>query len=99
MRPDGSTVQVPDMSIGTSDPLYLALRVASVTDYLHRASPLPFIADDLFVNFDDERAAAGFRVLGQLGKATQVLFFTHHGHLVEIARAALGPSLPIASLE
>ena len=99
VRPDGSTVHVPGMSTGTADQLYLALRVASVTDYLQRAFPLPFIADDLFINFDDERAAAGFRVLGQLGKATQVLFFTHHEHLVDIARNTLGERVSIVSLD
>ena len=97
-RPDGSNVLVPGMSTGTADQLYLALRVASVSDYLNRASPLPFIADDLFINFDDERAAAGFRVLGQLGKATQVLFFTHHEHLMDIARNTLGERVSIVSL-
>ena len=90
---------MPGVSTGTADQLYLALRVASVTDYLDRASPLPFVADDLFINFDDERAAAGFRVLGHLGTATQVLFFTHHEHLVEIARATLGATVPVVSLE
>ena len=99
VRPDGASVPVPGMSTGTADQLYLALRIASVTDYLDRAPPLPFIADDLFINFDDERAAAGFRVLGQLGTATQVLFFTHHQHLVDIARATLGAKVPIVSLE
>ena len=95
----GLTTPVPGMSTGTADQLYLALRVASVTDYLDRASPLPFVADDLFINFDDERAAAGFRVLGHLGTATQVLFFTHHEHLVAIARATLGATVPVVSLE
>ena len=99
VRPDGAAVPVPGMSTGTADQLYLALRIASVTDYLDRAPPLPFVADDLFINFDDERAAAGFRVLGQLGTATQVLFFTHHEHLVDIARATLGATVPIVSLE
>ena len=99
VRPDGAAVPVPGMSTGTADQLYLALRIASVTDYLDRAPPLPFIADDLFINFDDERAAAGFRVLGQLGTATQVLFFTHHEHLVDIARTTLGATVPIVSLE
>ena len=99
VRPDGAAVPVPGMSTGTADQLYLALRIASVTDYLDRAPPLPFVADDLFINFDDERAAAGFRVLGQLGIATQVLFFTHHKHLVDIAHATLGATLPIVSLE
>lgn len=97
-RPDGARVSVPGMSTGTADQLYLALRIASVVDYLDRAPPLPFIADDLFINFDDQRAAAGFQVLGQLAKKTQVLFFTHHQHLVDIASETLGESVPVVSL-
>ena len=97
-RPGGAKVAVPGMSTGTADQLYLALRMASVADYLHRAPPLPFIADDLFINFDDERAAAGFKVLGQLAEQTQVLFFTHHQHLVDIASETLGESIPVVSL-
>ena len=97
-RPDGAKVAIPGMSTGTADQLYLALRIASVADYLDRAPPLPFIADDLFINFDDERAAAGFQVLGQLAEKTQVLFFTHHQHLVDIASETLGESITVVSL-
>jgi uncharacterized protein YhaN len=78
--------------------LYLALRVAAIEDYLDHAEPMPFIADDLFINFDDKRAAAGFRVLNELAKKTQVLFFTHHQHLLEVAQTALGTSVPTVTL-
>ena len=93
-RQDGRRVPVAGMSSGTADQLYLALRIAAVEDYLEHAEPMPFIADDLFINFDDRRAAAGFCVLGELAKKTQVLFFTHHEHLLDVARKALG--VPIA---
>jgi hypothetical protein len=73
-------------------------RLASVEDYLDRANALPFVADDLFINFDDACAAAGFEVLRQLSRKTQVLFFTHHRHLVEIAQATLGQSVSVVSL-
>ena len=96
IRQDGGRVPVAGMSTGTADQLYLALRVAAIEDYLDHAEPMPFIADDLFINFDDKRAAAGFRVLGQLAKKTQVLFFTHHEHLLEVAREALG--IPISGI-
>jgi uncharacterized protein YhaN len=98
LRPNGKLVRVSGMSTGTADQLYLALRVASVEDYLDRANALPFVADDLFINFDDARAAAGFEVLRQLSRKTQVLFFTHHRHLVEIAQATLGQSVSVVSL-
>ena len=88
VRADESVLPVPvsGMSTGTADQLFLALRVGAIEDYLQRADALPFVADDLFINFDDERAAAGFKILGQLAEKTQVLFFTHHQHLLDIAR-------------
>jgi uncharacterized protein YhaN len=90
LRQDGRRVPVGGMSTGTADQLYLALRIAAIEDYLDHAEPMPFIADDLFINFDEKRAAAGFRVLGELAKRTQVLFFTHHQHLLELARTVFG---------
>ncbi|MBC6441305.1 MAG: AAA family ATPase [Rhodospirillales bacterium] len=98
VRPDEKVVPVSGMSTGTADQLYLALRVASIEDYLERAEALPFVADDLFINFDDSRAAAGFELLGQLARKTQVLFFTHHRHLVEIAKSTLGDTINCVSL-
>ena len=98
LRADEKIVPVSGMSTGSADQLYLALRVASIEDYLERAAALPFVADNLFINFDDDRAAAGFNVLGQLAEKTQVLFFTHHQHLVDIAHEALGASIHVVSL-
>lgn len=98
IRPNGSSVSISGMSDGTADQLYLALRLASVDEYLSRAHALPFVADDLLINFDDARAAAGFRVLAELGQKTQILFFTHHQHLVDIARATLGKDVNVISL-
>jgi uncharacterized protein YhaN len=94
---DGKLVRVDGMSTGTADQLYLALRMASVGDYLDRADALPFVADDLFINFDDARAKAGFEVLGELANKTQVLF-TRHRHLVEITERTLGKSVNVVSL-
>lgn len=98
VRPDGEVVRVPGMSSGTADQLYLALRVASMEDYLDRADALPFVADDLFINFDNDRAKSGFEVLEELSKKTQVLFFTHHLHLLDIARETLGDSISVVNL-
>ena len=78
------------MSEGTRDQLFLALRLALIKEYLDTAEPLPFIADDLLVSFDDDRAGAALDILKRLSKNTQVLVFTHHGHLVELARTRLG---------
>ncbi len=47
---------------------------------------MPFIVDDILVNFDDQRVAATLGTLAELSKKTQVLFFTHHERLVELAQ-------------
>jgi uncharacterized protein YhaN len=83
-------VSVQDgMSDGTRDQLYLALRLASLETYLDKHEPVPFIVDDVLINFDDDRAAAALKALAQLSERTQVLFFTHHQHLVDLATNTL----------
>lgn len=98
-RPSGERVDVTGMSDGTTDQLYLALRIAALAQYLESAQPLPFVADDLFINFDDDRAAAGFRALGSLAQKCQVIFFTHHAHLVDVARSALEDRAAVIELD
>jgi uncharacterized protein YhaN len=97
-RPDGQTVRIEGMSTGTRDELYLALRIASVEHTLRLSEPMPFIADDLFVNFDDERTEAALRVLMQLGEHTQVIVFSHHLHVVEIAERLRAEGLSVEVL-
>jgi uncharacterized protein YhaN len=86
-----SLVTIDGMSDGTADQLFLALRLAALEQWLDAGIALPFLADDLFINFDDRRAHAGFTVLGEIARRTQVLFFTHHDHLRAIAERALHP--------
>jgi len=73
------------MSDGTRDQLYLALRLAGLENYLDQNEPLPFIVDDILGNFDNDRATATLKVLAALSDRTQVVFFTHHKHLVNLA--------------
>jgi uncharacterized protein YhaN len=90
---DSTVVPVTGMSEGTVDQLFLSLRLAALEDSVIGGARLPFLADDLFINYDDERANAGFKVLAEIAKTTQVLFFTHHRHLLPIARSAVAPSV------
>lgn len=86
VRPGGKEiVGVEGMSDGTTDQLYLAVRLASLETYLERNEPLPFIVDDILIKFDDDRATATLQALAELSTRTQVIFFTHHRHLVELA--------------
>ncbi len=74
------------MSEGTQDQLYLALRLASLRDQLNHHEPWPFIVDDILIKFDDRRALATLEVLEEIGKQSQEILFTHHAHLIELAR-------------
>ena len=85
-------VPVTDMREGTIDQLFLSLRLAAVEENIKAGVQLPFLADDLFINYDDARSAAGLRVLAKLAEQTQVLFFTHHEHLADLARETLMPA-------
>jgi uncharacterized protein YhaN len=85
VRAGGQILNVECMSDGTRDQLYLALRLASLETYLADKEPLPFIVDDILIMFDDERAVAALRALARLSTRTQVIFFTHHDHLLELA--------------
>ncbi|MGQ3675106.1 AAA family ATPase [Xanthobacter sp. TB0139] len=88
-RREGQLLGFDALSEGTADQLFLALRVAAIEEHARRATPLPFLADDLFVSFDEKRTMAGLRLLAELGKQTQVIIFTHHRHVTACAQQAL----------
>lgn len=84
-RDDRSECPISALSEGTQDQLFLALRIALIEAHAASSEPLPFIADDLLVNFDDERATAAIRLLAELGRTTQVILLSHHDHVASIA--------------
>ncbi|MFH2131407.1 MAG: AAA family ATPase, partial [bacterium] len=91
LRKDGSRIQVAQMSSGTRDQLYLALRFASLEWKLQSGEPMPFILDDILINFDDDRSRATLKAMAALSAKTQVILFTHHRRIVEEARHLQGP--------
>jgi uncharacterized protein YhaN len=86
VRPDDARLTVEKMSTGTRDQLYLALRLAALKWRLENNEPIPFIIDDILINFDDERSKAALKTLSDLSKINQVILFTHHGRIVEEAK-------------
>lgn len=97
-RADGRLVPLEGLSDGTRDQLYLSLRLAALSLYLDSARPMPFIADDLFINYDDARTLAGLRELCEVSRRTQVIFLTHHAHMVELARDHLAGQIQVVEL-
>jgi uncharacterized protein YhaN len=84
-RLGGDLVGLSEMSDGTRDQLFLAFRLASIEHYGRNAEPLPFIADDVLVHFDDDRGLATLELLAEFGVRNQVLLFTHHEAVVTAA--------------
>jgi uncharacterized protein YhaN len=90
VRPNSRRETVGNLSSGTRDQLFLALRLAAIESHVAGEEPMPVVVDDIVINFDDASASATFRVLADLSRKTQVLFFTHHEHLLDQAAEAIG---------
>jgi len=81
----GQTFRVEQLSGGTREQLFLAIRFALVREFAKRGVELPLVMDDLFVNFDQERTdAAADCLLDVAGEGQQVLFFTCHEHIAHL---------------
>ncbi|MDM4018781.1 YhaN family protein [Roseiconus lacunae] len=85
------TVPVEMMSDGTRDSVFLAMRLASIEHQLSSGRTFPVIVDDCLIQLDDARAAAGLRLFSTLSEKTQVLMFTHHEHVLDLAASTLAP--------
>lgn len=96
---EDSFKKISELSEGTRDQLYLALRLAALEDYVRAAAPLPFIADDMLQTFDDDRATAALKALLGLAQHVQVIVLTHHPHLARLARALPGGSVNLLRLD
>lgn len=100
VRRSRKEVHVDAMSSGTCDAMFLSLRLAYLQRRLSQHEPFPFIVDDILIHLDDERALATLHVLAELSKETQVLFFTHHDRLRQLAEINLPPdALNVHELE
>lgn len=89
IQPDGSAVPVEMMSTGTMGQLYFALRVAGYRSFASTLGPLPMVLDDIMETFDDVRAKAALHLCADIGRSGQAIIFTHHAHLVDLARASI----------
>ncbi|MGH2386546.1 MAG: ATP-binding protein, partial [Candidatus Limnocylindria bacterium] len=74
----GDSRATHELSRGTAEQLYLALRFGLIEEFAQHAEPLPVVMDDILVNFDAARAERAADAIGHLAKRHQVLFFTCH---------------------
>ncbi|WP_182867684.1 YhaN family protein [Stieleria mannarensis] len=84
-------VPVDAMSLGTADALYLAMRLASLEHQLSAGHAIPVVIDDCLIQLDDQRTVAAMKRFSKLSERTQVILFTHHQHLIDLAESSLAP--------
>ena len=92
-RRSGAPLHVEAMSEGTRDQLYLALRLAALALRRSAGVDLPVLLDDALMTSDDGRAGFMFQALASFSAGGQVIIFTHHAHLIDVARANVDAKL------
>ena len=93
----GKPIGIAALSEGTADQLHLALRLAAL-QVQHQSQPerhMPLVLDDVLTSADDARAGHMLQALAQFAAQHQVLVFTHHRHLLDIA----GQCLPASAVQ
>jgi DNA repair protein SbcC/Rad50 len=90
---------IEQLSDGTRDQLYLALRLSVLEEHLRAAHALPLIVDDALLTFDDRRTGAALLAFRDFAKLTQVIYFTHHERVLDIARDVLGAEADLVRID
>ncbi|QGG59727.1 AAA family ATPase [Loigolactobacillus bifermentans] len=73
-RRDGQKFSVEELSQGTAEQLYVALRLA-FTQEIAKIKALPIIIDDGFVDFDQPRRQQMLKLLAEIAQHNQVIYF------------------------
>jgi uncharacterized protein YhaN len=94
-----ATKRVEQLSEGTRDQLFMALRLVMLEDYARKAPALPFIADDLLQTFDDYgRTENALAALADLSHHAQVIVLSHQRQLIAAARALPAGTVNVCAL-
>ena len=81
---DGTTREPNELSRGTREQLYLALRFGLIREFGEHAEALPVVVDEALVNFDPARTRVAAEAFTSLSETNQVLVFTCHPHVCEV---------------
>lgn len=95
---DGEAFQPDRLSTGTREQLYLAIRMAFISEYCQSHEALPVVMDDCFVNFDDQRTEHALRAVAGWDEGVQTIILSCHRRLPEIV-GRIAPDTPILMLE
>ncbi len=73
------------LSNGTIDQAYFSLRLAVADMLSDKKNSMPVFIDDVFFQYDDIRTKQGLDFLDDYSANSQVIFFTCHGHLIDMS--------------
>ena len=93
----GARKAVEQLSRGSLEQLYLAIRFGYVESSSFGGETLPLVFDDILVNADLERARASIESILELSGRNQVLYFTCHKATVE-AFQSVDPGVAVITL-
>jgi uncharacterized protein YhaN len=85
LKSDGTRFYPQELSRGTAEQVYLAIRLAVASN----AGPagFPVLMDDIAVNFDQKRTSRTLSLIREIARDRQVLFFTCHSHMESLVPA------------
>jgi uncharacterized protein YhaN len=83
----GLALRLNELSGGTREQLLFSLRLALLEEQRSNGIHLPFILDDILVNFDETRVASAMETLIELSRqGTQTILLTCHARLADAFR-------------
>jgi len=80
----GEAKGTDELSRGTAEQLYLAIRFGLIEEFARHAEALPVVMDDILVNFDAQRATRAAAAIRDLAARHQILYFTCHAWTAEL---------------
>lgn len=80
-----STIEWQYLSSGTIDQAYFSLRLAVADMLSEKNNSMPILIDDVFLQYDDIRTKQGLDFLDDYSQNSQIIFFTCHSHLIDMA--------------
>ena len=81
----GSVRKVLELSRGTREQLYLAMRLGLIAQYEESTESLPLIFDDILVNFDKKRLETAMETIFKFASKRQVILLTCHENIHQLA--------------
>ncbi len=69
---------IDELSRGTKEQLYLAMRLGLIKAYEIESEPMPIVMDDILANFDDSRGLEAIKALIEFSNTRQTIILTCH---------------------